>query len=341
MVRHWCLILAAAVLALLGPARSMGAGDNVIRRAAFDIGSTSIKCTVADVDMVTGALVKVVAEDARKVDFAEDLARSYDGNLGREVMEQGQSALEALRQEALKLQARQFSAVGGACFRAARNGRAYFVTLQQALGFSCRIISEQQASLLNYHAVRLMVNVPEPSLLVWDIGGDTQQMTVRNPDGTMTFHVDDLASVSFKNAVIRVVQGRDIATVHSPNPMTERQVREALRYAKAHADMELPRDLAERLRSGSLTVIGIGGVHYHSLPETMGTDSARFSRKQVADALARWTGKSDKDFASEYADTRLTNLILVLAYMDAMNIDTVTPIKCNEAHGLLVSPEYW
>jgi len=341
MGRAWRVILFVTMGLALIMGKTALAADPVIRRAAFDIGSTSIKCTVADVDPIAGTLVKVVDTFTSTVPFAEDLARSYDGNLSREVMDQGLAAMESLRQEALKLQARQFSAVGGACFRTARNGRAYFVTLQEKLGFSCRIVSEQQASLLNYHAVRLQVDVPESTLLVWDIGGDTLQMTTRNRDGSMTFYVDELASVTFKNEVIRLVKGKDIATVASPNPLDEVQVDDALRFAVSHVNSHVPPELADRLRNGLMTVIGIGGVHYHSIPETMGTPPQPFTREQVEEAMRRWTNQPDEAFASPYAATRLTNLILALGYMQAMDIRTVTPLATNEAHGLLVCPEYW
>ena len=341
MVLAWRTVLLAALLSFLVFTGLAGAEDSVVRRAAFDVGSTSVKCTVADVDPITGTLVKVVDTFSRKVDFAEDLARSYDGNLSREIQDQGQAALEALRQKALELQARQLSAVGGACFRTARNGRAYFVTLQEKLGFSCRIISEQQSSLLSYHAVRLAADVPETALMVWDIGGDTQKMTARNRDGSMTFYADDMASVSFKNAVIRLVQGKDITAVSSPNPMDAAQVADALRYAVSRAEAGVPSGLADRLRNGLMTVIGIGGVHFHSISETMETGPAPYTRQQVEDAVRKWTGQPDAAFASEYAATRLTNLILVLGWMRAMDIRTVTPMAVNEAYGLLVCPEYW
>ena len=319
----------------------LGAQETTVRRAAFDIGSAAIKCTVADVDPATGEIAKIVGEFSRKVDFAEDLARSYDGNLGKEIMAEGLAVLEEMKQKGLELKARQFSAVGGQTFRTARNGRAFFVTLKEKLAFPCRITSKQQASLLCYHAVRMSLKTSEDAMLVWDIGGNVQRMTIRNGDGTMTFYVDPLASVSFKNTMIQLIQGRDINAVSSPNPISADQVQAGLRYVRSHAKMDVPKPLAERLRQGNLTVIGIGGVHYYSIPETIGEKPAPFTRAQVAEALDRWTDEPDAAFASEYADTRLTNLILVLGYMDALNITTVTPLKINEAHGLLVSPEYW
>ena len=335
------IIPALFLFLAVGLSLPLGAQGTVVRRAAFDIGSASIKCTVADVDPATDNVVRIVEEFSRKVDFAEDLARSYDGNLGKEIMAEGLAALEEMKQKGLELKARQFSAVGGMTFRTARNGKAFFVTLKEKLAFPCRIISKQKASLLNYHAVRMRLKANEDTLLVWDIGGDSQRMTARNSDGTMTFYVDALASVSFKNTMIQLIQGRDINVVSSPNPISAEQVRAGLRYVRSLAEMDVPRPLADRVRQGDMNVIGIGGVHYYSIPETLGEKPAPFTRAQVAAALEKWTDQPDKAFASEYADTRLTNLILVLGYMDALNITTVTPLKINEAHGLLVSPEYW
>lgn len=47
----------------------------VVRRAALDIGSAVIKCTVADVDIPTGRVVETIETLSEKVDFAEDLNR--------------------------------------------------------------------------------------------------------------------------------------------------------------------------------------------------------------------------------------------------------------------------
>lgn len=333
--------LLAILFFFLTTALPLQAQETIVRRAAFDIGSASIKCTVADVDIATGRVVEIVKEFAQKVDFAEDLARSYDGNLSKDILTKGQAVLAEMKQKALALQARQFSAVGETTFQIARNGRAYLVTLEEILAIPCRLISKQQASLLNYQAVRMHLKASEDTLLVWDIGGDTQRITTRNRDRSMTFYVDAMASVSFKNTIIKLIQGKDINTVTTPNPMTKEQVRQALKYARAHAESNVPRDLADRIRSGAMTVMGIGGVHYYSIPETLGEQPKTFTRAQVAAALEKWTNMPDSAFADEYADTRLTNLILVLAYMDALHIASVTPLKANEALGLLVSPEYW
>lgn len=327
-------------LFLAAPA-AMAKDASVVRRAALDIGSANIKCTVADVDVDSGAILEVLEEYTFKVDFAEDMARSYDGNFSNEIMTEGRKALEEIKARALAAGVEAFSAVGGGIFREARNGRAYFTTLKSEVGIPCRIMSKQQAALLTYHAVRLQKPVPEANLLVWDVGGSTQTMTARTLDGGLEFYIDKMASVSFKNAVVSSIQGKDISATDSPNPMSATDVHRALDFVETHALINVNPALASRLRGGTMTVVGIGGVHYYAVPELLGERAPTYSRQEVKAALERWIGKEDAAFKSEFAATRLTNLILILGYMNALDIANVAPLNVNQTDGLLVSPEFW
>lgn len=327
-------------LFLAAPA-AMAKDASVVRRAALDIGSANIKCTVADVDVDSGVILEVLEEYTFKVDFAEDMARSYDGNFSNEIMTEGRKALEEIKARALAAGVEAISAVGGGIFREARNGRAYFTTLKNDVGIPCRIMSKQQAALLTYHAVRLQKPVPEANLLVWDVGGSTQTMTARTMDGGLEFYIDKMASVSFKNAVVSSIQGKDISATDSPNPMSATDVHRALDFVETHALINVNPALASRLRGGTMTVVGIGGVHYYAVPELLGERTPTYSRQEVKAALERWIGKEDAAFKSEFAATRLTNLILILGYMNALDIANVAPLNVNQTDGLLVSPEFW
>lgn len=313
----------------------------VTRRAAFDIGSANIKCTIADVDTISGTIVKTHTELYEKVDFAEDMARSYDGNFSKDIMLKGLEAIKKLKGKALKMGAKHFSAVGGSDFRDARNGRAYFATLKKNTGIPCRILSKEQSTLLSYHAVRRQTNIPEKKLLVWDIGGGTQTMAARTQNGGLAFYIDKMASVPFKNEVITTIQGHDINLINSPNPLSISDIHHCLEYVQTHALLNVNPELASRLRSGTMQVIGIGGVHYFAVPELLGGRNESYTRTEVKAALEEWAGKPDDAFKSEFASTRLTNLILVLGYMNALDIDTIFPLKVNQTEGLLISPEFW
>ncbi|BCS87915.1 Ppx/GppA phosphatase family protein [Pseudodesulfovibrio sediminis] len=312
-----------------------------VRRAAFDIGSASIKCTIADVDKQSGRIVTVLETLSEKVDFAEDMDRSYDSNLSSEVMEQGIMALERMKAIAIKLNALEYSAAGGAVFRSARNGRAYCVQIAESVGIPCRILSKQQAAMLSYHAVQQTMQQPDNNLVVWDIGAESMQMTTREQTGDLIFYIDPMASISFKNVIIKLIQKKNPTTVSTPNPMLPDEVEKARTYIQSHAVLSVPQQISSCLGQPEQYVVGIGGVHFYSVPEVLGINNSMYTRDQVAEALQEWTGKSDEEFESEYANTRLTNLILVLGYMDALGIDAVHPLKINQADGLLTAPEFW
>jgi len=334
-------ILAGLVFCILLSADVFAQDTRIARRAAFDIGSAAIKCTVADVNVSTGQIVNIVEEYTKKIDFVDDLARSPDGNISREIMDKGIEAIKEMRQAAIKVRAQEFSGAVGASFHLARNGRVYLTRIKEEAGLPCRIISKEQAAMLGYHAVCQKLGMASPDLLVWDIGGGIMHMTVRNASGGLSFLIDPMGSVSFKNQVIRMIQGKDVNVVTSPNPISASQVKKALDYIQSHANLNIPQSLMARIRVSNMKTVGIGGVHYYSIPETLGGRNKVYTREEVKTALKKWTGKPDKAFNSEYAATRLTNLILILGYMNALGLEAITPLKINEADGLLSAPEFW
>jgi len=319
----------------------MAQGQATIRRAAFDIGSAAIKCTIADVDTQTGRIVSILETQSHKIDYAEDLGHSYDSNLSKEIMAEGIDILKKMKEMAKDLNVLEYSAAGGSVFRTARNGRAYFVQIEEKTGIPSRIVSEQQAAMLSYHAVQQTMIHSNKSIMVWDIGGGSMTMTMRDLEGGLLFYLNPMASVPFKNLVIELFQGKNPDTVSTPNPLQEEEVAKALTYIKSHAAVSVPARISSKLKHMDIHVAGIGGVHYYAMPEMLGGREEYYTRDQVAEALTKWTGKSDEDIDSEYANTRVTNLILVLGYMDALGLKSIHPLKIDQSNGLLAAPEFW
>lgn len=332
-------LLAGLLVLLSATVPAWAQSPHTIRRAAFDIGSATIKCKIADVDVENGRVLRTIEEIARKADFALSLERSKRRTLSQKVMDEGIAALKEMKARAIERGTRQFSAVGARCFHEAANGRDYFSRITRETGLPARIISQQQASMLSYHAVRQRMNVPELKLLVWDIGGNSMQMTARNADASLAFYMDEMASVSFCKTVMDVIQGQP--EKNSPNPISPGQAARALDFAKSYARLHVPSELAARIREGDMRVAGIGGVHYYCIPELMGVRQPLFTREDVRRTLDRYVGRTDAEIDSPYAPTRVSDLILVLGYMDSLGISSVTPLKVNEADGLLTAPEFW
>ena len=62
-----------------------------------------------------------------------------------------------------------------------------------------------------------------------------------------------------------------------------------------------------------------------------------YSQKDVLNTLIERSKLTDQEIGGEFASTDVTNLALVLGFMQALGIERVYPIKINMAHGILLS----
>ncbi len=69
------------ILFCLGLLLSSPLGGEIVRRAAFDFGSGSIRLQVADVDTETNQVLKSIYSDVLKTFLSSDLARQAEGVL--------------------------------------------------------------------------------------------------------------------------------------------------------------------------------------------------------------------------------------------------------------------
>src|SRR5262245_3565112 len=73
----------------------------IARKAAFDVGSGSTNMKVADVNVCTQKIHRIVLEKQEKVDYKEDLKKNGD-KFSEQVRQAGYEALKRLKEEALK-----------------------------------------------------------------------------------------------------------------------------------------------------------------------------------------------------------------------------------------------
>mgnify|MGYP000521891953 CR=1 FL=1 len=322
---------------------------HIVRRAALDIGSGSIKCKVADVDTQKGKIVRIVEQMWRKADFKESIARNPLRRISPSVADDGIQILKDFVAKSRKLRAKEFAAVGTQAFAEATNGEEYFHHIRKAVGIPAVIITQSQQARLGYEAARQHYDIPEHSMVVWDIGAATVQLTSKTRNGTYLYSLGEEASVGFKNYVIREIQHLDPNQITSPNPMSPSDTTKALEHARFLADSTTSKAMKEHIHHhGGVTVVGIGPVHAISVmnqvlgkkwkPETASFPD-RYTVEQVREALGRRTGMTDSAIGGDFANVQITNLILTLGYMEALGIRAVLPARINMADGLLVTGE--
>lgn len=308
------------------------------KRAAIDLGSGSTKLVVGLVDTCKGLVQGILFEAQRALPLKEQLQSSKDNKFNKAITDKLTSVFEEFYYLAKNEGAFNIRAVATSAFRTAANGKEVAQEISKKTGIEIKIIPQKQEALFAYSAARsqaLNMNLPQnPPIAVWDIGGGSMQITRPTKDGKTKVALLKVASVPFKNMVLKEFFPKG---TKSPNPMREARALKAMDLARVTA-----KDLLDDF--GTLKeyqVIGVGGVHYHSIGGQFTNNDRIFNQSTLLAALIERSELTDKEIDSKYATTDITNLALVLGFMQTLKVEEVRPLKINMAHGLLIDPTFW
>ena len=308
---------------------------HVIRRAIFDIGSGTTRMTIADVNAKTGE-VTLVHETAEPVSYKLDL-ESNKNEFSEEIRNKGTLVLAKMKWAALQQGAQEFAAVATSAFRTAQNGSEFAQFITKVLGIRLSIISQEQEGILGFLAAAQKEN--KEKIVVWDIGGGSMQLTTMDGNGKFHVYGGKLASVSFASYIIQTIQKKDISKVKTPNPIAPEEMEKAISHAKSSLG-EIPSIVREKLKDPKTVVLGIGGVHYYSIRNQIGMGNT-YTVVRLKETLDQRLGKTDAEIGGEYANTEVSNLGLVLAFMQEMGLESVKTKKVNNTNGMMLYPDLW
>lgn len=300
------------------------------RRAAWDLGSGSIKVKAALVNTCELKIIKVLLEDSQKANFKEDLDRSAEKEFRETTRAEARRFISRMKDKLKELEVYKHLGVATAAFRESRNGAAYIDSLNRDLGINVKMITQQEEGQWGYNAAQTKLPRVGQKALVWDIGGGSQQLVTPAANGQILVIESNVASVSFKNWLMRETGKKGT----SPNPLTRAELDRGVNHAKQIGEelrAKLPTDLGPE-------AFGIGGVHSVSLVNRMKKMS--YGTDDLEKAMDRSVGMTDAMLKSPYAATEVTNLAFVLGMMRGLGIEKVHSLKVSLTDGLLVFGNY-
>lgn len=318
------------VLCVLLPSMAF-ANDCRQVEGAIDFGSGTTKFIVAEVDRCEKKITKILHEDRLQISLNEYLEKSDAEQVSldhlKQYLPQLRKSLQSLHEKGVK---RPY-AVATSVFRVAKNGTEMAQFLKNELNVDVQIISQDQEAELGYYSALAKLKTKHLRLIVWDIGGGSMQMFAKENKKDLIYR-GDLASVTFKNQVLRDLKFADPKVISSPNPIGNWRDA-AVQIAKNHAYMNVP--VYFKKEAPTSTIIGVGGVLSISVLKQTGNTNAEFSQGQLAEALAVRSTLKDEEIMSPYKSTDITNLALVLGYMKALNIETIQVVEAALGEGLI------
>lgn len=304
--------------------------------AAFDIGSGSTKLMVADRDTCSHQITKIYVEKSKAVGFSQDLslgARSE--NFSLKIKKEAQQAMQELMQEAQLYQPDKIVGVATQAFRQAKNGQNLIDQWNKLYRVNFRIISQLEEAQLAYKGVQKDLGRVENSrLVVWDIGGGSQQVSWFDENNHFQTFQSDIASVTFKNELIKKLSRT------SPNPLAPSDLlvaQKVLQSMMERFDITL---LRHQLKTKPL-VIGLGGVHGKSVKNQLKLKSGEMVTVQLLrKTIEKRRLLTDEQIGGPYASTEVSNLLLILYLMEAYQIERYRIREMSLAHSLVLNPDF-
>lgn len=301
--------------------------------AAFDIGSGSTKLVVADRNSCSSLITKVHLEDSLAVGYAQDLSHSNKvKNFSTVIQDQGDSAMSELVARARSFRPLRISGVATQAFRQAKNGPGLLKKWNELYQLNLRVISQAEEARLAYLGVSGLEKSSD--LIVWDIGGGSQQLTWRNKEDEWSSFETPIAAVTFKNKLIKQI-GREKA-----NPLSKEERNIGLSLVKKWVTPLMTESFKNRMKQDAM-VVGLGGVHGKSIRKQLGLkDGEWVTKKHLVKTLSMQLGKTDQQLGGAYAETEVTNLILIAGLMQAYKIPQYKIREMSLAHALIIHPDF-
>lgn len=279
---------------------------------------------------------EIVYKNEVKVPYA---GNHRSGAFTEQIRSRGITALNNFKNEAIKNQATAFSGAATESFRQASDSSEFLNEIKEKTGISIKLIDQDQEAMLGYLAATAAFPGKTENIVVWDIGGASMQMIFRKKNRGFLIYRGRMASVSFKEAILLHVKRQRPEKHLSPNPIGKENLKNALEIVLASA-VDVPDEIKKIILEPDSVVLGIGGVHNQSVKKQLGKNIP-YTEAELQNTLAMRLELNDKEIGGDYAATDISNLILVLGFMQKLGIKEVVPINVNLTDGVLVDPQYW
>lgn len=311
--------------------------QEMVTRAAFDIGSGEVKMIVCDVDPATNQVAKIWHSNAIVVELRKDQSSNPDGSLSSAVEQQLIAAIKTLQQQAVPFNPQKFAAVGTSVFRTAKNGPEVLERVLTATGLEIQLIPQIEEGKLGFATAVATSHLPPEMIINWDIGAGSNQITAM-VDGAFKMYGIEFSYVKIMQAIFEM-RKQTFSPAISPNPVSRAEGFELMEYVRSH----LPPKEAW-MNDPNKKAISIDQLPV--LVRMLGHNT--FTKQEVLDLLETLYDKDCEQLNKMYPLKNSKNIVafltMIYVIMDHCGFDSLTDYGIKTAGnglGLTITPSYW
>ena len=328
-------------------------------RAAIDFGSGAVKIQMAVVDTPENHIIgKPLIAKYVPLGLTEDVA-THGGRISEEMAQKALSILHGFKEEAQMAAARegytsmQFTGVATAVFRKAQNGSDILQIFEEQLGIRFQILPQDEEGKLGFLTAKaLYPEVSETSLLAWDSGNGSFQMTIKEGNNFKVYQ-GPLGHGTVRVLLSKEIRNGPILQTHeSGNPVLPEEAVQLIQKIKAILP-STPDWLHKQLHSEKIVIATFGdgesifALTAQALANFNGIKApvpqATISLSDVQKVINAYLEKDDEVFnAAGLHRKTLTSALHLSAVMQHFGIQVIHYKRSiGNTPGMLIAPQLW
>lgn len=313
---------------------SLVAGDTVVR-AAFDLGSGSIRMQVAEVDLEKEEIVKVLFSDARSTLIAKEVVMNGSGLISDTLQHEILTQLLDMKAHAVPFGPICFAGVATEAYRLAANGKEVIEDLSQKSGIHLELITQEEEAMYGFMTGVAAIKSNPELTVVWDIGVGSFQLSFIH-EGKLMAYGAPFGRFTTQKLIIEKLRGRDYATGSSPNPLNEEEFNQFFQVIEEVLPSPSP-SLLEVIKKKGEKVVRVGNS-----PMAL-RDRQSYSIKDLQSIISSYSGRADKEIPGPMPDVAVSDLFLEYAVMKKLGIQEVTRARAvaGNTTGILLTESIW
>ena len=293
----------------------------------IEVDGNTVCFAIADVNQGNDRVYRNLDYGCMASGFDDDLAVTGNQHFSQVVIRRARILFQKMRVRQEHFRASRVRAVARPALQAVANADQLVRDVRRASGIDIHILSAEEEEQMDFYSVLgASKNCKTP--VVWDIGKGRYQMILTNAEDGPLIHKSEFGSNGFMTYLKEVVQDKS-----SPRTLSSISIREM------HAGMAFARYLARRtpapildeLKKEQVSITGIGVFFRESF--NLGNADQLLDREKLRQFI--YTRLSDAN------DLSVANAILVLGFMDELDMETLRISDHNSTVGMLELPILW
>ncbi|ELT97671.1 hypothetical protein CAPTEDRAFT_188773, partial [Capitella teleta] len=251
------------------------------------------------------------------------------------MLKKAQDLFQKLRTRQEHFKATKVRAIATDTFREAHNAEELVQKIRRTTGIDIRILSLEEEDRMDFFSALTATDNAETPV-VWDIGKESFQLIIADPEAGPFAHKGEFGSVNFMEYLKEVVQNKPAKFSGSLSPISTKELDAAISFAKYLA-RRTPSIIRRELKKEKVQITAIGSVFQESIAVDIAINNGKLLDKGI---LKKYIQEQILTTNQEN-DLSLSNAILVLGFMEELEIKRLNISDHNSTLGMLEFPILW